>query len=383
MYSELGFTFKPSISESSRYKVSGTFEERNFINYYPNRESLLSKKKYGNTNKVVSSILSFCNPNNNIEFDNASKISNKTFNFNNNNNYVNNNENSFSSSKQYSLKCKLIGNPNYIATPILSSNTKRKNNFSNSKNNKKTNDNNNKLNEVNISRSNISIITNNNNKTKSFKSSICNFSTAKNTPDLRGSDSISKIAHGSFSSNQNPKAIEENNNIDNFNQEQNLNNINNYVINNNNKKKNSKLQETRELVKRINSKVKSKSNKDFEFLDNTIDEVHNNAILENTNKKIQEKIFKENSNYDTGSRIVDESKSNYFCGEEANKSLNNNKGNRNKNYGNIVYSVNSNENANKSIKNRSVISNNDMNNQENSRFDYSMSKTDGEVYFDK
>jgi len=351
----------------------------------------LSKKKYGNTNKVVSSILSYCNPNNNIninnnnniEFDNASKISNKTFNFNNNN-YVNNHENSFSSSKQYSLKCKLIGNPNDISTPILSSNSKRKNNFSNSKNNKKTNDNNNdKLNEVSISRSSFRIITNNNNKRKSFKSSICNFSTAKNTPDLRGSDSISKIAHGSFSSNQNPKAIEENKNTDNFNQEQNLNKINNYVFDNNNKKKNSKLQETRDLVKRINSKVKSKSNKDFEFLDQTIGEVHNNSVLENTNKKIKEKIFNENSNYDTGSRIVDESKSNYFCGEEANKSLNNNKGNRNKNYGNIVYSVNSNENANKSIKNMRVISNNDMNNQENSRFDYSMSKTDGEVYLDK
>lgn len=384
-YSELGFTFKPAISESSKYKVPGTFEERNFINYYPNRDSLLSKKKYGNSNKEVSSILSYSNKNinnnnannKNIELDNASKISVRTFNFNNNyninsnNNYVNNKENSFSSSKHSSLKSKWVGNTNKNSTPFLNSNSKRKNNFSNTKNKNQKNNNSNTTNNYNEnSINNNTNNINNNNKTKSIKSSICNFSTMKNTPDIKGNDFINKIAHESLNNQELNYANEENLNYD-------YSNINN--------KKITKLQETRDLVKRINSKVKSNSNKDFEFLNNTIDEVYNNNVLESTNKINQEKnvINEKYFNKESLTGVLDESKSNYFNGEKENKNTNNSK-NRNKNYGNIVYSINSNDNGCKSINNSSgVVSNNDKNNQENSNFKYSMSKTDGEVYFDK
>ena len=373
-YSQLGFTFKPAINKSSKYKVSETFEQRNYVNHYPNRESLLSRKKYGHSNKEVSSILSYCNASNNndnIEFDNASKISVRTFNFNNNNNngnnnYVNNKENSFSSLKQTSLKSKMIGNANKNSTPISNSNSLLKNDFSNTKKNKQGD------NISNITNNNENTIRNDtnknnyNNKTKSIKSSICNFSTAKNTPDLKGKEFINRITHESLN-NQELKSNEENNN--------------NYNIN---YKKSSKLQETRELVKRINSKVKSNSKKDLEFLDKTIDEVCNdNAFTENVSKKSQDKNIKnENSNYESGSRIADESKSNHFYKEEAIRNINDSK-NRNKNYGNIIYSVNSNDNINKSIKSGSVILNNDKNNQENFNFNYSVSKTDGEANLDQ
>lgn len=409
-YNELGFTFKPAISESSKYRVSGTFEERNFINYYPNRESLLSKKKYGNSNKEVSSILSYCNKDNNInnnkinnfndEFDSASKLSIKTLNYNSNsnNNYMNNKENSFSSSKQSSLKSKWIGNPNKRSTPILNSSSKKRNNFSNSKTNPKIDDNvisyndNNNHNDDNSYKTSISNninINNNNNRTRSIKSSICNFSTAKNTPDLRNNHFITKIANESLIN----QVLKSNADI-------NCDDSNKEMIGNENynNKKNTKLQETRNIVKRINSKVKSLSNKDFEFLDKTTDQVYNTAVLENASKKNLDKNSNFNSNnnhndnndnndinsnYESASRNADESKNNNFHEEEGNINLNNRE-NRNKNYGNIVYSVKSNENANKFIKNERMVSyNNDMNNQENSRFDYSMSKTDGEVYFEK
>ncbi len=157
--------------------------------------------------------------------------------------------------------------------------------------------------------------------------------------------------------------------------------------NNINNKKSSKLQETREFVKRINSKVKSNSNKDFEFSDfSTFDkDYNNNAILEKTNKINQDKnIINEKLPYESSSRrIADESKSNHFSGGESNRKIIYNK-NRNGNYANNIYSVKINDNnGNKSINNGSVVSNSDKNNQENSNFNYSMSKTDGEVYLDK
>jgi hypothetical protein len=157
--------------------------------------------------------------------------------------------------------------------------------------------------------------------------------------------------------------------------------------NNINNKKSSKLQETREFVKRINSKVKSNSNKDFEFSDfSAFDKDYiNNAVCEKTNKINQEKnIINEKLPYKSGSRrIADESKSNHFSDEESNRKIIYNK-NRNGNYASNIYSVKINDNnGNKSINNGSVVSNSDKNNQENSNFNYSMSKTEGEVYLDK
>ncbi len=437
-YSQLGFTFKPVIKESNKYKVHGTFEQRNYTNHYPNRESFSSKKKYVNSNKDVSSIVSIYNMNNNPDFGNTSKISVKTY-----NNLINH-ENSFSSKNSIknnldinNKNCTPISNPNK-KNPNFSSKTKNGNFSSKSKatkNNIESSIISNNCNNITNATSNIS-----KNQSKSIKSSICNFSTTKNSSNIDEENFLNKIVPNKIDSRvynenlkkQNHRILEDlnenlnsnasntnnntNNNFTNNNSNNNTNNSNNNNSNNNTNNSNTnniilnkkpiKLQETRDLVKLMNSKIKATSNRDLELMDHTIDEINSNIYLDDSIKNNNEDNLSNkkntNNNYNTNNEEYSLSDNNYNLNQQTDERKDKNtkkenfansnhqslRENRNKNYGNIIYSFNNSEKSNienKSIRSRNALSINDFNNnQENSNLNYSnLDKTDGEGYNEK
>jgi len=351
IYSELGFTFKPTLNESTKYKVNGTFEERNYINFYPNRESVASKKKYGNSNKDVSSIISMSNIVN-PDF-NTSRISNKTF------NYMNNKENSFSS-KNSGVKVKGKVEQN--------SNTNSKNNNFLAKNPNQINENsfvssnNNATNyTLNLNKSNIS-----KNKSKSKTSSITNFSISNNNKNIDEDRALNRgqeIRNENFNNNnQNNKSIQDD--------------VNKIIL----------LKERDDLIKKINTQIRSMNSPDNQSSQNKINDIHENDISVNADQRNQEKNSENsplNLNYNYGKTMNENrNSSNFYINPNeinGNQIMN---ANKNKNYGNIIYSANLNDNLQKSIKNGNPISGKSTNNQDHSNFNYSLNRTDLDFHED-
>ena len=321
VFNELGFTFMPKILDTNKYKINNTFEERNYTSFYPNRLTIINKKK-------------FYNKENNSSNPNISKITNKLNrenSFNSKNSFINNsNINSIQNSNMKSKRDKNI--ENIINSPIV-----HKNEINNSLN---INSNNSVYNKLN----------NHQNISKSKKSSICNFSTTKIPLNLND-DKISNLENSKQDLNENKKQtkIKESKNA--F------------------QKMNVKINKDIELLDytmEANDIISYSSNKkqnDFTENKNKNTSINFNSgtplIKNNLNKKREEnQILKRNNS-----------------AKKINYEQNINVENKNNNYGNIYYPNNKNCNGlfDEKIEKKKMI-----NNQEN---DISINKSENQNNF--
>lgn len=438
LHQELGITFNPITNDNSRFNLSSTFEERNLQSSYPNRKTVLNRL---NNNATSGQSL-----NNSISINNISYVQNDLVNKSNraiissnknshiniiSKNNLNNKENSFSSKLSFNNNQAnniadsqrnlndFKSNANYNNNNINDNN----NSLNNTHNTLLINSNRNKANNINKNLSGNKIRNtskNNNNNTNSFislnktksaiKSTHCNFSTAKNTPDYNNSKH--PIDHVSSSKTEqienNPRQnnflpIDDanyNNNNNNLNNNSTINsnififsNVNEYTTNSHlnnskfsdknsnanknifNKKAGPKIQETRNIVKRIDSKGKVINNSNFNTTkgkaDSNITErltynCINNQILKNEKNEKESEEFRSHSrntrannlNFNSCKPLIENKQNSLTRSKEDTKEANNinyNSSNlsnipnsysnsnlqvnvnRNKNYGELIY----------------------------------------------